>query len=478
VNHVVMSMGTDEEFCRQIDDKIVETLWQTESKGIRKQSRRLVARRRLSMSYEMGGLEIPLVEDIAHGLRCNFFGRMYNMTEIGDSKAPFVVSLFERFLNQRQVDRIKELVEVGGSQIYGLLADRSRRYSTFFSQVFRSMSKLVRLAEEGEKWAEMPLAGHGSSAKVQIISLAEALVLKHHGIINVSQLFCKHEDRAGRDLSKDTAYPRELEVGYPGIVGLCKHLRNELKKEMAGKQIQVSSAHKSFLTTENLSRISIKYRKWVRQDTDRSIPGPPSFFTRQREGIIVPSMEEYKKGYRSIIKMDIPSKTKETAYLILNRQNWTSWKARLSRIGEDQTGNCTYCGRKEDTRHMLVSCEVYSQRIWEIMGIVITRILRKLEPECSDFHTHLFEILYNRKIPRLKSPLGNEIMIFMQEMKREIIWRRFKRYENQRLQAIQINDDRIKAHMSIVCEKIIKLRKYRRKQYELFSEFQNELANI
>jgi len=61
VNHVVMSMGTDEEFCRQIDDKIVETLWQTESKGHRKQGRRLVARRRLSMSYEMGGLEIPLV---------------------------------------------------------------------------------------------------------------------------------------------------------------------------------------------------------------------------------------------------------------------------------------------------------------------------------------------------------------------------------------------------------------------------------
>jgi len=324
----------------------------------------------------------------------------------------------------------------------------------------------------------MPLAGHGSSAKVQIISLAEALVLKHHGFINVSQLFCKHEDRAGRDLSKDTAYPRELEVGYPGIVGLCKHLRNELKKEMAGKQIQVSSSHKSFLSTENMSRISIKYRKWVRQDTDRSIPGPPSFFTRQREGIIVPSMEEYKKGYRSIIKMDIPSKTKETAFLILNRQNWTSWKARLSRIGEDQTGNCTYCGRKEDTRHMLVSCEVYSERIWEIMGTVITRILRKIEPECSDFHTHLFEILYNRKIPRLKSSMGNEIMIFMQEMKREIIWRRFKRYENQRLQAIQINDDRIKAHMSIVCEKIIKLRKYRRKQHELFSEFQNELVNI
>jgi len=240
------------------------------------------------------------------------------MIEIGDSKMPFVASLFERFLNQRQVDRIKELVQVGGSQIYGLLADRSRRYSTFFSQVFRSMSKLVRLVEEGDNWAETSLAGHGASAEVQIISLAEALVLKHHGIINVSQLFCKYEDRAGRDLSKDTAYPRELEVGYPGIVGKCKHLRNEIRKEMVGKQLQTSTVHKSFFLKENLSRLSIKYRKWVRQDTDSTIPGPPSYFTRQREGIIVPDMEEYKKGYRSIIRMDIPSKTKETAYLILN----------------------------------------------------------------------------------------------------------------------------------------------------------------
>jgi len=134
VNHVVMSMGTDDEFCRKIDEKIVETLWQTESKGHRKQGRRLIAQNRLSMSCEMRGLDIPLVENIAHGLRCNFFGRMFNIIEIGDSKMLFVATLFERFLDQRQVDRIR--VEVGGSQIYRLLADRSRRYSTFFSQVF------------------------------------------------------------------------------------------------------------------------------------------------------------------------------------------------------------------------------------------------------------------------------------------------------------------------------------------------------
>jgi len=143
--------------------------------------------------------------------------------------------------------------------------------------------------------------------------------------------------------------------------------------------------------------------------------------------------------------MDIPSKTKEIAYLILNWHNWTAWNERLSRIGENQSGNCTYCGRKEDNRHMLVSCEIYSERIWEIMGEIITRILCKTEPECSSFHTHLFEILYRRRIPRLKNPLGSEIMIFMQGMKRAIIWRRFKRYENERLQAFQINDDRIKA---------------------------------
>jgi len=76
--------------------------------------------------------------------------------------------------------------------------------------------------------AEASLAGHGSSFEVQIISLAEALILKHYSIINLSQLFC----RVGRDLSRDTIYPRELEVGYPGIVGRCKHLRNELRKEM------------------------------------------------------------------------------------------------------------------------------------------------------------------------------------------------------------------------------------------------------
>jgi len=175
------------------------------------------------------------------------------------------------------------------------------------------------------------------------------------------------------------------------------------------------------LTKENLSKISRKYRTWIRQEINKSIAGPPSYFTRMREGILVPEIEEYMKGYRNLVRMDIPSKTKEVAYHILNRQAWTAWKARLSRIGEDQTGKCTYCNQKEDTKHMIFSCERYSERIWEIMGETVTSILRKADPNCAAYHIHLFEILYSRNIPRLKSTIGVEIMIFIQEMKREIV---------------------------------------------------------
>ncbi len=88
------------------------------------------------------------------------------------------------------------------------------------------------------------------------------------------------------------------------------------------------------------------YRKLCRDSVDALIPGPPSFYTRRRDGILVPSLDQFMTGYKNLWKMDIPSKTSENSYLVMNRQIWTNEKSFLSRqrgMEERVNDNCKLC---------------------------------------------------------------------------------------------------------------------------------------
>ncbi len=81
------------------------------------------------------------------------------------------------------------------------------------------------------------------------------------------------------------------------------------------------------------------YRKLHRNGRDAFLPRPPAYFTRRWDGIPVPSLELFMTGYKNLFKMDIPSKTLENSYLVMNRQVWTNEKNVLSRLGRGPGGN-------------------------------------------------------------------------------------------------------------------------------------------
>ena len=86
-------------------------------------------------------------------------------------------------------------------------------------------------------------------------------------------------------------------------------------------------------------------------------------------------------GYLNIIKSDIPSKTKETSFNILNRTCWTNQKRYKSLIannmGEEGQKNCSLCNRVETTQHLIFECQEYAEGLWEIMGNIISEISGK-----------------------------------------------------------------------------------------------------
>ena len=314
-----------------------------------------------------------------------------------------------RYLEQRQVDRVRELIRYGGSGVYRRVASRGRLTGAFFGFVMESMATLVGWVERGEDWKKAALAGHTLSRDMYQITLAESMVLYEQGIKTVGHLFKDKEFGVGKDIKKDTEY-NEIIQGCRGLVDKCKHLRKRLENEVGGYIGQVG---KGFFEEVSVSKLSRQYRALSREQLDKTMKGPPAYFTRRAQGIMVPSLEEFKKGYRNIIRMEIASKTREVAFLTMNRQIWTGQKGLLSNIGENQTGQCTYCGEVEDTKHMLFDCKEYSSKVWEIMSEAINWVILKMGCTGSRYSTHLYEIMYCRPPPRIQSKIGKEIQIYI-----------------------------------------------------------------
>ena len=100
------------------------------------------------------------------------------------------------------------------------------------------------------------------------------------------------------------------------------------------------------------SKWSRLYRKVNRKSIDQGIAGPPSFFTRRRDGIPVPTLDKFMQGYTNIFKMRLSSKTLENSFLVMNRQVWTNQKQHLStvqneNIGEAVSDRCGFCGQQK-----------------------------------------------------------------------------------------------------------------------------------
>jgi hypothetical protein len=124
----------------------------------------------------------------------------------------------------------------------------------------------------------------------------------------------------------------------------------------------------------------------------------------------------------------LPSKTKETAFQILNRTTWTNNKAHKSRIRDNS--DCDYCGQFETIEHLVHNCEDYSAALWEELGHGLTSAL--VAHSGNEIPTILLtplEIIYNKIHPSIKlhlkeKPVQLMLVHLVQEIKRNIIYRR------------------------------------------------------
>ncbi len=153
----------------------------------------------------------------------------------------------------------------------------------------------------------------------------------------------------------------------------------------------------------------------------------------------------------------LPSKTKETAFQILNRTIWTNNKAYKS--GRRDNPNCDNCDQTETIEHLIYGCEEYSADLWTELGQSLTHAhTRKAIPTIQ--FTPL-EIIYNKIHPSVKLHIKEKLIQsivahLMQEIKRDIIYRRMNSNANQR----ERNLTRIRAHLLSTVRNMISLLEY------------------
>ena len=92
-NHCYMTLGFDAEAGEKLDKQVTKLLWTQEEKGEIKKKRTMVAKKRIGVGYEFGGLQIQTAEEIATGLGCNFIQRA--MKNNNEEKKLFMTTMLE-----------------------------------------------------------------------------------------------------------------------------------------------------------------------------------------------------------------------------------------------------------------------------------------------------------------------------------------------------------------------------------------------
>ena len=461
-NHIFMALGYDEEWGKKIDNEVVHLMWTQQQGGIVKQKRRLVARRRLNASYEYGGLQLTFTEQVAKGLLVNAVKRIKQQLTLEEDKKLLMTKMVEIEVFRVMGISLRQLFQMAGSQTWKILANGT----TFiiFKQMCNAMSSFLKLQEKNrDTWLAMPIMGHSMSPPIFRLTTHEGLILSVHGYTYIAQLFGRQELTGKIDRKIDA----ELNGVGANLKMKCRALRARLgEMDLSDEYIP----GESILKTMDRLRWSSTYKKIYRCSVNDTLPGPPSYFSRQRDGIPVPEMRKFMQGYKKLFKLGLHSKTLETSFLLLNRQIWTNLKQTLSGGDEVDSANCQLCGQIENSMHLMFECEQYSEKIWKVLGECISAI------ENERISLHAYNVLYNMDINKLNPTKNNQILYLIQEIKRSLIYRRYLRSTGQG-GIVNYNNTRICAHLLLVLKKTLYQKRSEGKEHIYLETLAVELTN-
>jgi hypothetical protein len=458
-NHIAMVMDINHDNSWW-DKEVCKTLWGKIIQGETTQGRRLVAKNRIRSSYKFGGLQIADSQDMAQGLLLNF---MQKMLRGGDC---FIFEYYNDIIQGTGFESLLDMSISYGPRIWDRFSRAVKGSSRFLSGIATAYSRMLLLNENSvEGWFSASVVGHSQSVGLIEFNRADCLILREEGISQVGDLFPLHELRAGRDMTSDFRFSEHFIERYPGLVQKCKFMRKMLgrgKRPIKGLVI-------GFYQSVSNIKFSKLLRTLSRERTDSLLKGPPSYFTRQSEGYALPSLNNYMQGYNNIMAADVPLRSKEISFQIMNRQCWTNQKAYWAGMSEGSV--CDICGETENTYHLLMGCEGYSSIIWATLRDIVNDWIGK------DVQFTTYQVLYGQRYIGIGKAYGKFLYEITMEIKRGIIVKRMSRAINPNLSRVRQNKKRVAAHIIQFTNSLEIIREIQKRKTELLAEFRQRLAD-
>jgi hypothetical protein len=320
-----------------------------------------------------------------------------------------------------------------------------------------------RIASNRETWSSAPIWGHAQNNPIMPITEQDANDLRRAGIHTIGQIY-----DAGDGIQIDSHMPIRLKPA--GIDNRVWDKVIQVHRGIARQTIQrggKSIAENGLHTLRRVGTFSHIYRKFYKDSLALDIKAPPSFYTRRRDGLPVPSLDAYCKAYTQVLTSSNATTAAITfSFAALNRTVWTAKKqaqsgnagGRRQEEGID-TGTCTLCARVEDTAHILTDCNAYSYRLWERFGELLTATHRKVNPDAPRVSLTFSNIMYHTPILSLPVDQTKKICAVIMEIKRDIYVRRTDRCiaGEGRGGGRLYTDQRLDMHVSIACHRVMKI---------------------
>jgi hypothetical protein len=455
-NHVFMALPVQDKDVDPLYKEIQLFLWSKTVNQETVQKRRLVSRKRLSASFDKGGLEIQHPSEVAAGLRINLVQKLYKRSVTARTTLNDII---DQMLTIRGRPSVQEHIHKLGPTEWSKTGRQLMRKNLMIGTAFQDVAQLLTVLEESnDTWHLSPIRGHTKTSKLLPFTGADFANLEALRLTTISQIYETHLS-GGIDKTTSTEL-RENLAGYPHLFAKLDYLaKQHRRKHFHGKfSSEQTNAVPFFGNETNMSR---RYRILNRQILDSSISKAPSYNTRQRDGIDLPETRTFTDAYKLVSHPVLPSKTKETIFQILNRTIWTNNKAFKS--GRRPDPNCDRCGDTENMEHLLYECDHYSRLLWERIGKILTRYLIWLSEDYIPrvelgFRQIIFNVPHPSILLHVKDKHTRIMLIMMvQETKRDIIYRRM----NLPPSAQQVvNSQRLAAHIDQVIRRLISYLQY------------------
>jgi hypothetical protein len=335
-----------------------------------------VAAKRLSASFDKGGLQIQHPKETSAGLRLNLIQKCYKKITAGNET--MFIRIIEEMLRQKGRPNLTTHIDSLGPKEWEKTANKIIIKNRMVGMAFQSMADyLTKLEDSPEDWHLAPIRGHTKFSKLLPLYPAEAATLEVQRITTVSQIFDTHlSGRIDKSISPEVMNSL---APYPMLRHKLKALVQALLKQPFHNKYSCPRSNLAILTNMDIN-LSRRYRIKNRELLDTAIGVAPSYHTRIRDGLAVrPSQQDFTNAYNILRLPTITSKTRETAFQILNCTIWTNNKAFKSRLRPDPY--CERCKKVETMEHLLCECEYYSEPLWNKLAEGLTMLLNDISTD-------------------------------------------------------------------------------------------------